>query len=93
MGNLGPTEIIIIALVIIVLFGASRLPTAARSIGRSMRIFKAETKGLREDDDSEDKPTAQPPSQALPPVQQQAERQQPQVAPAVEQTQSRNDSR
>ena len=50
MAGLGTTEIIIVALVIMVLFGAKRLPEASRSLGRSMRIFKAETKGLREDD-------------------------------------------
>ena len=43
-----------------VLFGSKKLPDAARSIGRSMRIFKAETKGLREDDKS----AAQAPSPA-----------------------------
>lgn len=48
--NLGPTEIIVIALVIMVLFGAKRLPDAARSLGRSARILKAETKGLHDDD-------------------------------------------
>ena len=50
MPTLGTTEIIIIALVIVLLFGAKKLPEAARGIGRSLRIFKAETKGLREDD-------------------------------------------
>ncbi len=50
MPNLGTTEIIIIAIVILVLFGAKRLPDAARSLGRSARILKAETKGLRDDD-------------------------------------------
>jgi len=50
MPNLGAPEIIIIAIVIFALFGYRKLPDAARSIGRSMRIFKAETKGLREDD-------------------------------------------
>ncbi|MBX6390236.1 MAG: Sec-independent protein translocase subunit TatA, partial [Frankia sp.] len=50
MPNLGTTEIIIIAIVILVLFGAKKLPEASRSLGRSLRIFKAETKGLREDD-------------------------------------------
>jgi sec-independent protein translocase protein TatA len=48
--NLGPTEIIIIAVVVMLLFGFKRLPDASRSIGRSLRIFKAETKGLRDDD-------------------------------------------
>jgi sec-independent protein translocase protein TatA len=41
---------LIVALVGIVIFGAKRLPDSARSLGRSMRILKAETKGLREDD-------------------------------------------
>jgi sec-independent protein translocase protein TatA len=50
MPNLGSTEIIIIALVVLVLFGSKKLPDAARSFGRSLRIFKAETKGLRDDD-------------------------------------------
>lgn len=56
MPNLGPTEIIIIAVVVLILFGAKKLPDASRSLGRSMRIFKAETKGLRheEGDDSSD---------------------------------------
>ena len=49
MPNLGPTELIIIAVVIMVLFGAKRLPDASRSLGRSARILKAETKGLRDD--------------------------------------------
>ena len=52
MGGLpGGWELILIVLVIMVLFGAKRLPEASRSLGRSMRIFKAETKGLRDDDD------------------------------------------
>ena len=49
MPNLGAPEIIIIALVILALFGYKKLPDAARAIGRSARIFKAETKGLRDD--------------------------------------------
>jgi sec-independent protein translocase protein TatA len=36
--------------VIVVIFGSKRLPDAARSLGRSMRIMKAETKGLMDDD-------------------------------------------
>ncbi len=49
MPNLGAPEIIIIALVILALFGYKKLPDAARAIGRSARIFKAETKGLRDE--------------------------------------------
>lgn len=58
MPDLGTGEIIIIALVILILFGSAKLPKAARSLGRSMRIFKAETKGLVTDDDEEE-PKAQ----------------------------------
>ena len=49
MSNLGTTELIILTVVIMVLFGAKRLPDAARSLGRSARILKAETKGLHDD--------------------------------------------
>lgn len=50
IGNLRPIEIILILAIILLLFGAKRLPDAARGLGRSLRIFKAETKGLRDDD-------------------------------------------
>jgi sec-independent protein translocase protein TatA len=46
MPNLRGSEWLIIILLVVLLFGAKRLPDAARSIGRSLRIFKAETKGL-----------------------------------------------
>ncbi|MFD4672647.1 Sec-independent protein translocase subunit TatA [Lentzea sp. NPDC058450] len=91
MGNLGPTELIIIAVVIILLFGAKKLPDMARSLGKSAKIFKAETKGLRDQDSSDDAPVqqqpVQQPVQQLPPAQPQPPAQQaPQVAPPIEQT-------
>ncbi|MQY17249.1 Sec-independent protein translocase subunit TatA [Nocardia macrotermitis] len=42
MGTFGPTHWIIIAVLVLVLFGAKRLPDAARGLGRSLRIFKSE---------------------------------------------------
>ncbi len=51
MSNFKGWEIIIILALLLLLFGAKRLPDAARGLGRSLRIFKAETKGLRDDDD------------------------------------------
>lgn len=54
MGNLGPTELLLILLVLVLLFGARKLPDLARGTGRALRIFKAETKGLVDDDDDED---------------------------------------
>ena len=50
MPNLGVWEIIAIVVVIVLLFGAKRLPDAARSLGRSMRIFKSEVKEIGNDD-------------------------------------------
>lgn len=46
----GGWELVLILAVVMLLFGAKRLPDSARSLGRSLRIFKAETKGLRDDD-------------------------------------------
>jgi sec-independent protein translocase protein TatA len=51
MGTLRPWHIIVLVVVLVLLFGAKRLPDAARSLGRSLRIIKAETKGLVNDDD------------------------------------------
>jgi sec-independent protein translocase protein TatA len=59
MGNLGPTEIILILLVLVLLFGAKKLPELARGSGRALRIFKAETKGLMDEDDDNTKTEAQ----------------------------------
>ena len=47
----GGWELILIVLVIMLLFGAKKLPELARGSGRALRIFKAETKGLVDDDD------------------------------------------
>ena len=49
MPSIGAPELIIIALVLLALFGYKKLPDAARAIGRSARIFKAETRGLRDE--------------------------------------------
>jgi sec-independent protein translocase protein TatA len=49
-GGIGPPEIILILLVIVLLFGAKKLPETARGLGRSLRIFKAETKSMKDDD-------------------------------------------
>ena len=43
--------------VIVLLFGAKKLPELARGSGRALRIFKAETKGLMDDDDDSSKKT------------------------------------
>jgi sec-independent protein translocase protein TatA len=49
----GGWELILIVLVILLLFGAKKLPELARGSGRALRIFKTETKGLIDDDDDD----------------------------------------
>ncbi|MFC5199872.1 Sec-independent protein translocase subunit TatA [Streptomyces kaempferi] len=51
-GRLGAPEIILILLVVL-LFGAKRLPDMARSFGQSLRILKSETKAMQKDDSDE----------------------------------------
>jgi len=54
MANLfdSPWKIIIVAVVIIVLFGSRKLPDAARSLGKSMRILKSEVSSMHDDEPS-----------------------------------------
>ena len=56
-GGIGWPEILLILAVVVLLFGANKLPDLARGSGRALRIFKAETKGLIGDDDDETKKT------------------------------------
>ncbi len=55
MGSLGPTELIIILVVVLLLFGSTRLPKLARSIGQASKEFK---QGIAEGskDDERDEP-------------------------------------
>jgi sec-independent protein translocase protein TatA len=48
-----PWKILIVAVVLIVLFGSKKLPDAARSLGKSMRILKTEVSDLHHDDKAE----------------------------------------
>jgi len=94
VGSLGVPELLIIAGVIILLFGARKLPEMARSLGKSAKAFKEETKGMRGgDDDAEPTP---PPAQPV--VQQQLPQSQPAtpatngVAPQSVEQQNKNAS-
>jgi sec-independent protein translocase protein TatA len=44
-----PSHILILLIVVVILFGAKRLPDSARSLGKSMRIFKGEMKEMKKD--------------------------------------------
>ena len=49
IGNLKPLEIVLIVLVILLLFGAKKLPDMARSLGKSARILKSEAKHMKKE--------------------------------------------
>ena len=59
MGGLQPWHWVIVIAVFVLLFGAKKLPDAARSLGKSMRIFKSEIKEMQADST---------PDAAVPPV-------------------------
>lgn len=62
-------EWLVILAVVILIFGAAKLPELARGTGQALRIFKNETKGLRDDDKSDDaNATTLPPASELPPA-------------------------
>jgi sec-independent protein translocase protein TatA len=78
--NMKPWEFLIIVALILLLFGAKRLPDAARGLGRSLRIFKAETKALHDDDG----PTSDQPAStasSLPPAPQEVSEGSPSARP------------
>jgi sec-independent protein translocase protein TatA len=54
MNSLKPWHLLVLAVVFIVLFGSKRLPDSARSLGRSLRIFKSEVQEMNKDDSSTD---------------------------------------
>jgi sec-independent protein translocase protein TatA len=58
MGEFSPWHLLIVAAVFVLLFGANKLPQMARSVGQSMRIFKAETRALSGETDSGQLPAA-----------------------------------
>lgn len=70
MGSLSPIHWLIVVVVLVVLFGAKRLPDASRSIGRSLRIFKGEMKDMGHDGEkADDEKTTAPPAAAPAPQQ------------------------
>ena len=54
--NLGPTELILIFLIVLLIFGANRIPEIAKGLGRGIRDFKKGMSGLDEDDKGKGNP-------------------------------------
>ncbi|GAA3356944.1 MULTISPECIES: Sec-independent protein translocase subunit TatA [Saccharopolyspora] len=65
MGLPGGWELVLIVAVLVLLFGATKLPQMARSLGQSARVFKAEARGMKEDEAAakREKETASEPQQ------------------------------
>jgi sec-independent protein translocase protein TatA len=56
MAGIGPLEIIIVLVIVLIVFGPKRLPQLGRSLGSGMREFKDSVTGKTKDDDDEDQP-------------------------------------
>jgi sec-independent protein translocase protein TatA len=65
--RLGPTELVIILVIVMLLFGAKRLPDLASSIGTSMKEFRKATKDALEEDDADDEAAEEPSDRASDP--------------------------
>ncbi len=55
MGNLGATEIILIVLVVLLFFGAKKLPELAQGLGKGIREFRKATREIQDDIESDTK--------------------------------------
>ncbi|MFD7223952.1 Sec-independent protein translocase subunit TatA [Streptomyces sp. NPDC059892] len=64
--GLEPWHLLIVAIVIIVLFGSKRLPDAARSVGKSLRILKSEARAMKGEDATHPAPSGRAPSGRAP---------------------------
>lgn len=68
MRGIGPTEILLILGVVILLFGGKKLPELARGSGKALRIFKTEVTSLTDNDDDDDEDTKAAKKQPKPAV-------------------------
>ncbi|WP_224793545.1 twin-arginine translocase TatA/TatE family subunit [Microbacterium lushaniae] len=61
LGNaFGPWHLLIILAVILLLFGAAKLPALAKSMGQSARVFRGEIKAMKQEDTTETAPADRP---------------------------------
>lgn len=65
LGSVGPTEIIVILLLILILFGSKRIPEIAQSLGKGIREFKRSMKEIETEVEAPPKPTPNQPSKDL----------------------------
>ncbi len=84
MRNLQWPELLLILVVLVLLFGAKKLPDVSRSLGKSMRIFKSEVKQMQEDDKPAPPPSPAPPPQPIEGTVQRADEAPRQAVPEAE---------
>ena len=60
-GWISPWELLLLALVVLLVFGPKRLPEMGRSLGKGMREFKSAITGKDDDEDRHELPPPQPP--------------------------------
>lgn len=68
LGNLQGWHFLILLAVILLLFGAAKLPALARSMGQSARVFRGEMKAMKEDDAATESSRAEQPAASYPPA-------------------------
>ena len=68
MPNIGPLEIIIVLVIVLIIFGPKRLPDLGRSLGSGMRNFKDSVTGKGGDDEQESRPELTSAQATQPPV-------------------------
>jgi sec-independent protein translocase protein TatA len=55
MGNVGPLELVVVAIIALIVFGPKRVPELGRSLGKGIREFKASLEGSDDDEDSRER--------------------------------------
>ncbi|OON82255.1 Sec-independent protein translocase subunit TatA [Streptomyces tsukubensis] len=65
-GKIGAPEIILILVVVVLLFGAKKLPDMARSLGKSARILKSEAKAMKSEGGNKESDPSDPPADETP---------------------------
>ncbi len=58
MGSLSPWHLLLVAIIVVLVFGSKRLPDTARSLGKSMRILKSETAAMKAENQQANQDTA-----------------------------------
>lgn len=84
--GLEPWHLLVLAIVLVVLFGSKKLPDTARALGKSMRILKSETKAMKDESAAPDAPAPGVAAQVIAPAATTVEEPEPASRTAAEAT-------